>query len=115
MANININRKSLGRLASIGDLYDATKDSFCGQSIFLSSSDVEIEEIGDSYVHTNIVYNDESLFNNLIKYDLEPELAVSREGEGGLWLHFTFHFHKIFEKTLEIVWKYVRISMVYIN
>lgn len=77
MAQIKTTRKSLGRLATIGDLYDATNDSFCGQSIFSNLSVVEIETIENPIALTSIVYNDNNLFNNLIKFDVEPELAVS--------------------------------------
>lgn len=77
MDHTSITRKSLGRSAAIGDLYDATKDSLCGQSIFSKLTDVEIETIENPITQTDLICNDNSLFNNLIKNDVEPELAVS--------------------------------------
>lgn len=77
MADRNITRRSLGRSAALGDLYNATNDSFCGQSIFSNLTDVKFETIENPSTQTNLIYNDNSLFNNLIKYDVEPELAVS--------------------------------------
>lgn len=82
MDHRKITRKSLGRSASIGDLYDATNDSFCGQSIFPKLNAVEIETIENPAILSRIIINDDSLFNNLIKFDIEPDLAVS------LWFHY---------------------------
>lgn len=77
MAHRKTTRKSLGRSAAIGDLYDATTDSFCGKSIFSKLKDVDIEtNYPDPVTHTDFICNDDNLFNNLIRYDVEPELAV---------------------------------------
>lgn len=76
MSNKKVSRKSLGRVAAIGDLYDATKDSFCGQSIFADVPAIEIETFNNSSTQIHLIYNDDSLFNNLIKCDVEAELAV---------------------------------------
>lgn len=80
-----ITRKSLGRSAAIGDLYDATTDSFCETSIFgnLVHREVEIKtaEHHATLVDVESICHDESAFNNLIKYSVEPELAVSWKSE----------------------------------
>ncbi|XP_037024786.1 uncharacterized protein LOC119066418 [Bradysia coprophila] len=79
MAGKTITRKSLGRSAAIGDLYDATTDSFCEKSIFgeLFNSEMEVKTTGHAVMLTQSIYNDENVFNNFMKYDVEPELAVS--------------------------------------
>ncbi|XP_037042296.1 uncharacterized protein LOC119078724 [Bradysia coprophila] len=79
MAGRTITRKSLGRSAAIGDLYDAATDSFCGKSIFGESfnRELEIKTAEHHVMLTQSIYNDKSVFNNLMKYDVEPELAVS--------------------------------------
>lgn len=73
----DITRKSLGRNAAVGDLYDATTDSFCGKNIFSDLSGLKIETTQLSAESIDIVNNDDSIFNNLMKCDIEPELAVS--------------------------------------
>lgn len=79
MAVKTITRNSLRRSAAIGDLYDATTDSFCEKSIFgkLVHQEVEIKTAEHNAMLVQSVYHDESLFNNLMKYGVEPELAVS--------------------------------------
>lgn len=76
MADRTITRKALDRSAGIGDLYDATTDSFCGRSIFGKLADLEIKTSEYATMSTQAIYNDESVFNNLMKFNVEPELAV---------------------------------------
>lgn len=83
MAVKMITRNSLGRSAAIGDLYDATTDSFCQKSIFgkLVHREFELKTAEHHEMLVQSIYHDESAFNNLMKYGVEPELAVSSKVE----------------------------------
>ncbi|PKC66901.1 hypothetical protein RhiirA1_511006 [Rhizophagus irregularis] len=72
-----IRRKSLGRVASIGSLYNATRDTFCGTTIL--KSDFPNDSITRADVSNNEVlfeYND-SYVEKFNKLDVEDELRLS--------------------------------------
>ncbi|RGB34266.1 hypothetical protein C1646_787157 [Rhizophagus diaphanus] len=72
-----ITRKSLGRSAFIGSLYNVTNDAFCGTMIFKSMyPDDSIRKVDIS--HTEILYEFENTYKEKFnKLDVEAELKVS--------------------------------------
>ncbi|RGB27696.1 hypothetical protein C1646_673797 [Rhizophagus diaphanus] len=78
MASTNtITRKSLGRGALIGSLYNAANDTFCGTRIFKSNCpDDSIKKI--KIPHTEILYEYENTYKEkLNKLDVGAELKLS--------------------------------------
>ncbi|PKY55550.1 hypothetical protein RhiirA4_504556 [Rhizophagus irregularis] len=72
-----ITRKSLGRGAFIGSLYNVSNDTFCGTTIFKSKyPDDSIRKVDIS--HTEILYEYENTYKEKFnKLDVEAELKLS--------------------------------------
>ncbi|PKK69930.1 hypothetical protein RhiirC2_747531 [Rhizophagus irregularis] len=72
-----ITRKSLGRGAFIGSLYNVSNDTFCGTAIFKSKyPDDSIRKVDIS--HTEILYEYENTYKEKFnKLDIEAELKLS--------------------------------------
>ncbi|RGB27690.1 hypothetical protein C1646_657927 [Rhizophagus diaphanus] len=78
MANTRImQRKSLGRVASIGSLYNAASDTFCGTTVFKSEYPNDSVKRVDN-PHSEILYEYEDTFKEKFnKLDVGAELKLS--------------------------------------
>ncbi|GBC01566.1 hypothetical protein RclHR1_04230011 [Rhizophagus clarus] len=78
MANTKIiRRKSLGRIAFIGTLYNAAKDTFCGTTIFKSKYPTDSIRSAD-IPHAEILYEYEDTYKEKFnKLDVGAELKLS--------------------------------------
>ncbi|CAG8560709.1 5618_t:CDS:2, partial [Scutellospora calospora] len=72
-----IQRKALGRAAEIGFLYDATRDIFCGSSIFKTEPSSNMIRIMDT-PHTDLKYEYEDSYKEKFSMlDVEAQLKMS--------------------------------------
>src|SRR5436190_7499266 len=72
-----IRRKSLGRAAFIGSLYNATRDTFCGTTIFKAGYPNDSVDKAD-IPHTELLYEYEDSYKEKFKkLDIGAELKLS--------------------------------------
>ena len=71
-----ITRQALGRVAQLGDLYDAHTDNFCGIGIFNGNlPESVISLIDNGHNDLKYIYND-TMKEKLDKLEIEGELMV---------------------------------------
>src|SRR5579871_3247549 len=72
-----IRRKSLGRTAFIGSLYNATRDTFCGTTILKEC--LPKDSVSSAHIpHTELLYEYEDSYKEKFnKLDVESELKLS--------------------------------------
>ena len=72
-----IERNALGRIAQLGDLYDAREDQFIGATIFSGPIPEScVVEVENQQSQTNFIY-EETVTEKLKAFDVEAELKVS--------------------------------------
>jgi len=72
-----IERSALGRIATLGDLYDARSDSFCGFTMFKAKiPDTLVTTTDNNSSKTDFVY-DETLQEKSHKLNISAELSIS--------------------------------------
>ena len=73
---VTITRQALGRIAMVGDLYDAHTDCFCGRALFNSDlPENAIKLIDEQRTKCEYVFQD-SINEKFNKLDVEAELKV---------------------------------------
>ena len=71
-----ITRQALGRIAMVGDLYDAHTDCFCGRALFNSDLPENVIKLTDTQRTVCEYVIQDSINDKFNKLDVEAELKV---------------------------------------
>ena len=76
-SNDKITRQALGRIAKLGELYDAHTDSFCGVNLFGNDLPPNGIQLSDTPNSSYEQFFQDSIGDKFRQLDVEPELQVA--------------------------------------